>query len=155
MDNKISYRKARFDDLHVIVELLQDDDVVLEHEISSDGIHESYINAFYQIDANPHQYLMVVECEGEIIGTCHLTMLIYLNNMGSTRMEIESVRIAKQYRGQGYGKWMINAAIAYAKERNVKIIQFTSSKKRLHALSFYEDLGFEAIHEGFKMYLHQ
>jgi len=33
------------------------------------------------------------------------------------------------------------------------IIQLTTNKKRVDAKRFYEQLGFEATHEGMKLYL--
>jgi len=48
---------------------------------------------------------------------------------------------------------MINQAFGYAKANNVKIIQLTTNKKRPRAKHFYEKLGFDATHEGMKLYL--
>ena len=57
----------------------------------------------------------------------------------------------KQFRGQGLGtiffKWEINRA----KERKCNIVQLTSDKQRPDALRFYQSLGFQATHEGFKL----
>jgi predicted nucleotidyltransferase len=44
-------------------------------------------------------------------------------------------------------------AISYAKEHDVSIVQLTTNKKRPKAKHFYEKLGFEASHEGMKLYL--
>ncbi|NDB86089.1 MAG: GNAT family N-acetyltransferase [Alphaproteobacteria bacterium] len=73
--------------------------------------------------------------------------------MGSTRMQIEAVRVAGRYRGQKIGIWMFDQAISYAKENDVSIVQLTTNKKRPKAKHFYENLGFEASHEGMKLYL--
>jgi ribosomal protein S18 acetylase RimI-like enzyme len=96
---------------------------------------------------------MVVENKDEIIGTCHLTIMPSLTFIGSTRMQIEAVRVADKYRGQKIGSWMFDQAIAYAKSMGVAIIQLTTNKKRRQAKKFYEKLGFEASHEGMKLYL--
>ena len=32
------------------------------------------IDAFAKIDSDPNQYFMVLENDGEVIGTCHLTV---------------------------------------------------------------------------------
>jgi N-acetylglutamate synthase-like GNAT family acetyltransferase len=96
---------------------------------------------------------MVVEKGNEIIAMCHLTIMPSLTFMGSTRMEIQAVRVADKYRGQKIGSWMFDQAISYAKEHDVSILQLTTNKKRHQAKHFYEKLGFEASHEGMKLYL--
>ncbi len=68
-------------------------------------------------------------------------------------MQIEAVRVSGKYRGQKIGNWMFDQAISYAKEHDVSIIQLTRNKKRPKAKHFYEKLGFEASHEGMKLYL--
>ena len=44
-------------------------------------------------------------------------------------MQIEAVRIAKDYRGQKIGEWMMQQAFEYAKKHDVKIIQFITSAR--------------------------
>lgn len=68
-------------------------------------------------------------------------------------MQIEAVRVAEKYRGQQIGSWMVDQALLYAKERGASIIQLSTNKKRQQAKHFYEKLGFEASHEGMKLYL--
>ena len=73
---------------------------------------------------------MVVENGDEIIGTCLLSIMPSLTFIGSTRMQIEAVRVAGKYRGQKIGSWMFDQAISYAKENDVSIVQLTTNKKR-------------------------
>lgn len=148
-----NYRKAKKDDLRDIVFLLAQDEFGKEREIFTEEVGASYQNAFDQIDVDPNQYLMVVEVNGGIIGTCHLTFMPSLTFQGGLRMNIEGVRVVNSYRGQGVGKWMIKQAIIIGRERGCKIIQLTTNKKRIDAIRFYEELGFQATHEGMKMYL--
>ena len=95
----------------------------------------------------------MVESNAVLLGMLQLTFIPYLTHRGSWRCLIEGVRIANDYRGQGLGSQFINWAIARAAERNCGIVQLTSDKKRPDALRFYEALGFEATHEGFKLKL--
>ena len=149
----LKYRKAKFEDLARLVELLVEDELGVLRESQGKTLDENYINAFHKIDSDPHQYLMVVECDDEIVGTCHLTIMPSLTFIGSTRLQIEAVRVAKIYRGQKIGQWMFDQAILYAKANDVSIIQLMTNKKRSQAKSFYEKIGFEASHEGMKLYL--
>lgn len=152
MITKLTHRKAKLEDLPRIIELLLEDELGKTRE-SKAALDDRYTKAFHKIDADPNQYLMVVENEDEIVGTCHLTIMPSLTFVGSTRMQIEAVRVAEKYRGQKIGKWMFDQAIAYAKENGAAIIQLTTNKKRPKAKHFYEKLGFEASHDGMKLYL--
>ncbi len=95
----------------------------------------------------------MVENGDEIIGTCHFTIIPSLTFVGSTRIQIEAVRVLGKYRDQKIGSWMFDQAISYAKDMGVSIIGLTTNKKRAQAKHFYEKLGFEASHEGMKLYL--
>jgi N-acetylglutamate synthase-like GNAT family acetyltransferase len=153
MNKQFNHRKATINDLHTIIALLLEDELGHARESLSVKPDQRYIDAFHKIDADSNQYLMVVESDKEIIGTCHLTIMPSLTFIGSTRMQIEAVRISQKYRNQGIGKRMINEAIEWAKLNSVSIIQLTTNKKRTKAKNFYESIGFEASHEGMKMYL--
>jgi GNAT superfamily N-acetyltransferase len=153
MIQKFSYRKATLADLKTIIALLIEDDLGQAREELNNELDSRYLDAFSKIDADPNQYLMVVENSREIVATCHLTIMPSLTFIGSTRLQIEAVRVLEKYRGQQIGQWMIKAAIDYGKSKGATIIQLTTNKKRLDAKRFYERLGFEASHEGMKLYL--
>ena len=149
----LSHRKANINDVKAIVALLIEDELGSSRDHLEDEIDPKYLNAFKLIDQDPNQYLMIVENQSVIVGTCHLTLMPSLTFTGSTRMQIEAVRVSEKMRGQKIGEWMLDRAVEYAKENNVGIIQLTTNKKRPRAKNFYEKLGFEATHEGMKLYL--
>lgn len=151
--NNLIYRKAKILDLPYLIGLLLEDELGQIRESKDTSLDENYVKAFQKIDSDQNQYLMVVENRGEIVGTCHLTIMPSLTFTESTRMNIEAVRVASKYRGQKIGSWMLDQTLLYAKERDVSIIQLTTNKKRSQAKHFYEKLGFEASHEGMKLYL--
>lgn len=153
MIKNLTHRKASIDDLREIVRLLIEDELGQTRESKKREVDQCYIDAFHRIDCDFNQYLMVVEKGKEIVGTCHLTIMPSLTFMGSTRMQIEAVRIFEKYRGQKIGKWMIEEAIKYGASQGASIIQLTTNKIRTQAKHFYEGLGFEATHEGLKLYL--
>lgn len=153
MEEKLNHRKAKQSDLKIIVSLLFQDELGKVREELSNEIDKRYIEAFARIDADPNQYLMVVELEDKIVATCHLTIMPSLTFIGSTRMQIEAVRVCENYRGQKIGEWMIEQAISYGKSRGASIFQLTSNKKRNQSIKFYEKLGFEPTHEGLKLYI--
>jgi ribosomal protein S18 acetylase RimI-like enzyme len=153
MSKNCTQRKAGVNDLKSIVALLIEDELGSTRDHLSEELDPKYLNAFKLIDKDPNQYLMVVENANEIIATCHLTIMPSLTFTGSTRMQIEAVRVSEKLRGQKIGEWMIERAVEYARGNNVGIIQLSTNKKRPRAKHFYEKLGFEASHEGMKLYL--
>lgn len=151
--NQLLQRKAKLDDLPMIVDLLSEDELGQHREAKAEKLDQRYIDAFHRIDIDSNQYLMVVTSPIDIIGTCHLTLMPSLAFTGATRLQVEAVRIAKNYRSQKIGEWMMNAAIDFAKSNNAMIIQLTTNKQRSRAKQFYERLGFKASHEGMKYYI--
>ncbi len=149
----LEYRKARESDVPALVNLLVDDALGATREDASTPLNSRYTDAFHHIEKDPNNELTVVENDGELIGMLQLTFIPYLTHTGSWRCLIEGVRIHKRYRGQGLGTEFINWAINRAKQRKCGIVQLTSDKQRPDALRFYQSLGFEASHEGFKLKL--
>lgn len=153
MTNQLTHRKATIHDLRTIIHLLLDDTLGKTREQLDDTIDNRYIEAFHRIDADPNQYLMIVNLDDEIVGTCHLTIMPSLTFTGSNRMQIEAVRVSATHRGQKIGEWMMNTAVDFAKSHYVSMIQLSTNKERPRAKQFYERLGFKATHEGMKFYL--
>lgn len=149
----LTARKATLNDLPAIINLLIEDELGQTREKIGDVIEQRYINAFQRIDSDSNQYLMVVaNTEQKIVATCHLTIMPSLTFIGSTRMQIEAVRVSPLYRGQRIGEWMMNTAFEWARANGATIIQLTTNKERPKAKRFYERLGFVATHEGMKRY---
>ncbi len=150
LDNLI-FRKAKIVDLPEIVRMLADD--ILGTNREDETNLEKYKIAFAEISADKNNFLAVVEFDNKIIATCHLTLMPSLVMQGSKRMNIEAVRVHKNFTGQKIGSWMMQKAIDFAKDNQVQIIQLTTNKKRNRAHKFYENLGFEKTHEGMKLKL--
>jgi GNAT superfamily N-acetyltransferase len=151
--NQLTHRKATIHDLRAIITLLLEDELGQTREHLKSSIDQKYIDAFHRIDADPNQYLMIVSSGTDIVGTCHLSIMPSLTFTGSTRMQIEAVRVSRKHRGQKIGEWMMHTAIDYAKSKSATIIQLTTNIKRPRAKAFYERLGFEATHVGMKYYV--
>jgi len=143
-------RRATADDLAAIVALLADDDLGKTREAPG---HPCYQAAFEAIKADPNQFLAVLDEGGEIAGCLQLTFIPGLSLMGLWRGQIESVRIAANRRGEGLGHVMLDWAIAECRRRGCGLVQLTMNKSRKNSHRFYESLGFEATHEGFKLNL--
>ena len=150
---QLLFRQAAASDVARLVSMLSDDELGALREDDSQPLNQRYMDAFREIETDSNNELTVVEVDGDIIGMLQLTFIPYLTYVGSWRCLIEGVRIHSDYRGQGLGRQFFEWAIARAKARKCRIVQLTSDKERSSALRFYESLGFEATHEGFKLKL--
>lgn len=153
MPENLNFRRATVADLPQIVEMLADDFLGKQRERFESPLPESYLRAFEEIDSDENNELIVVEQNGEIIGTLQLTFIPSISFQGGKRAQIESVRVASNVRGQGIGKKMFEWAIQRAREENCRMIQLSTNNDRAEAQRFYENLGFKASHIGMKLYL--
>ncbi len=150
----MKFRKAHKEDVPHIVQLLANDKLGKQRENYQDPLPEEYYQAFSRIEQDHNQELMVIEDdEKSIIGTLQLSFIPYLSWCGTTRAQIEAVRIREDQRGKGIGKKLFQWAIRRARERKALLVQLTTDKQRPEALRFYEKLGFKASHEGMKLHL--
>ena len=146
-------RRAERRDLPEIVALLADDDLGKSREDPGPPLNPRYAEAFAALDRDPNQLLAVVEEAGRVVGCLQLSFVPGLSLQGMWRGQIESVRIAAARRGRGLGHMMIEWAIGECRRRGCGLVQLTMNKTRKETLRFYESLGFEATHEGFKLTL--
>lgn len=149
-----SFRAARRSDLPAIIALLADDALGSAREIVSDPVDPRYLRAFEAIEADRNQLFAVAEDEvGRIVACLQLSFIPGLSRTGMWRGQIESVRVAADRRGSGFGTRFVEWAIERCAERGCGLVQLTSDKTRAEAVRFYERLGFVASHEGLKLRL--
>jgi len=148
----VTFRLARKGDLAEIVALLADDPLGATRESGQGGLR-AYEQAFTEIDSDPNNMVFVAEDGGVVIGCLQVTFIANLSFEGGRRALIEAVRIADSHQGQGLGRDIMNYVINIAREKKCKIVQLTSNNQRTDAIRFYEQLGFQSTHVGFKLYL--
>ncbi|XIE81866.1 N-acetyltransferase family protein [Streptomyces sp. SBR177] len=149
--NDLEIRPARRDDLPAIVAMLADDPLGAQRESPDDLT--PYTAAFDRLAGDPHQHLVVAERGGRVVGTLQLTIIPGLSRRGTTRSIIEGVRIHAEERGGGLGGQLIEWAIEESRRQDCGLVQLTSDVTRTDAHRFYERLGFEPSHIGFKLSL--
>ncbi|OQD53369.1 GNAT family N-acetyltransferase [Streptomyces phaeoluteigriseus] len=147
----LEIRAAVAEDVPAIVGLLADDPLGARRESPDDLA--PYVSALERISADPNQRLVVAVCEGRVVGTLQLTIVPGLSRRGATRSIIEGVRVHADERGSGLGTRFIEWAIEESRRENCRLVQLTSDSTRTDAHRFYERLGFEASHVGFKLQL--
>ena len=144
-------RKMQKADLPRILQLLSDDELGQSRETLQKSLHDDYLRAFTAINADLNQYLAVFEKSDSIIGCLQISFIPGLSRRGALRGQIESVRVAANFRGNGYGTLMMAWAIEKCREQGCSLVQLTSDKTRKDAQRFYQELGFVPSHEGFKL----
>ncbi|MEV7125136.1 GNAT family N-acetyltransferase [Streptomyces sp. NPDC093260] len=147
----LEIRGAATDDVPAIVGMLADDPLGAQRESPDDLA--PYLAALERLAADPNQRLVVAVREGRIVGTLQLTFIPGLSRRGATRSVIEAVRIHADERGSGLGTRLIEWAIEESRRAGCQLVQLTSDRSRTDAHRFYERLGFEASHVGFKLTL--
>jgi GNAT superfamily N-acetyltransferase len=80
-----------------------------------------------------------------------LTLIPGLTYSGGTRIQIEGVRVALDFRRRGIGRAMFEWAIADARRSGARLVQLTHHQTRGTADSFYRSLGFVPSHVGMKL----
>jgi len=147
----VIFRRAAPEDLETIVALLADDPIGRPREKPATTLDKKYRAAFAAIEHDPNQCLAVAERSGQVIGVLQLSFIPGLTRQGTWRGQIEGVRAAAGERANGIGRVMLEWAVEECRRRGCGLVQLTSDKRRSAAHGFYEALGFEATHEGYKL----
>jgi GNAT superfamily N-acetyltransferase len=146
-------RLATKDDVPAIAALHSEDDLGGHGDTTAPEALDDYLGAFSEIEANPSVFLHVVDVGNEVVATFQLTLMRVMTGRGALHLDVEAVRTASRMQGQGIGKAMMEYAIDFARERGCKSVKLTSNLKRTDAHRFYERLGFEKTHAGFRLKL--
>lgn len=147
-------RRATGRDVPAVVRLLADDMLGRDREgDTTPSALAPYDAAFALIDRNPNAFLGVV-CDtadpSTILGTFQLDLLPGLSRGGTTRLQMEAVRIASTLTGSGVGSAVFDWIHDYGRRHGATLVQLTTDEQRSDAHRFYEKLGYLASHEGMK-----
>lgn len=144
----IRFREAKREDVPEIVGLLVDDVLGKTRELSDMA---AYYDAFDAMRSEGGNTLIVGEsAEGALVATYQLTFISGLSLAAARRAQVESVRVASHMRGQGIGEAMFADAEKRAREAGCSLMQLTMNASRTDSHRFYERLGFQPTHTGFK-----
>ena len=150
---RLHMRDATIDDLPAIVAMLADDIKGATREDASLPLDPGYLAAFAAIAAAPGMRLVVAELDGRVVGTVQIAVLPGLSRKGASRGYLEAVRIAGDVRGHGLGAELVNWAVEQCRAAGCGIVQLTTQRDRIDAHRFYERLGWERSHIGYKLHL--
>ncbi|HEY0568470.1 MAG TPA: GNAT family N-acetyltransferase [Xanthobacteraceae bacterium] len=145
----VTMRRARRDDVGVIVAMLADDALGRARERLEDPLPPAYFRAFEALDHNPNIQLVVAEgSDGIVVGCLQLCILPGLSSQGASRGLIEDVRVAAHCRSRGIGEQIVQWAVAEARAKGCKLVELLTHNTRVDAQRFYERLGFQRSHVG-------
>jgi ribosomal protein S18 acetylase RimI-like enzyme len=148
-NSSITIRRARRDDVGIIVAMLADDALGRAREQLEAPLPESYFEAFEKVERDPNIRLVVAQDgEGAVVGCLQLCILPGLSSQGASRGLIEDVRVATDRRSRGIGELMVQWAVAEARARGCKLVELLTHNTRIDAQRFYARLGFQASHVG-------
>ncbi|GAA3957932.1 GNAT family N-acetyltransferase [Gordonia caeni] len=140
--------RARRGDVPAIVALLADDEIGRTREVDEYAPYEA---AFDVVARDRSHYLAVVRDDGDrIVGTMQLTVLPGLTRSGTTRLQVEGLRVAASERSGGLGTAMLEWAHDHGRAHGATLTQVTTDEARDRARAFYGRLGYGADHVGLK-----
>ncbi|NMO02107.1 GNAT family N-acetyltransferase [Gordonia sp. TBRC 11910] len=141
-------QRAQRGDVGDVVALLSADEVGGTREIDDDAVYEA---AYDVVARDGSHYLAVVRDEADrIVATMQLTVIPGLSRGGTTRLQIEGLRVAAPERSSGLGSAMLAWAHDHGRARGATLAQVTTDEIRDRARAFYSRLGYETNHVGLK-----
>lgn len=137
----IAIRKIQIQDLDFVYKSICE----LENEVFD---LETFKDIFIENISNPNHLYLIAENENESLGfiTFHIQNLLHHCGLVG---EIQEFFIAKNHRGKGVGRKLIDEIIQYSKQNNLKSIEVTTNKKRVENVLIYKNLGFTLSHNKF------
>lgn len=91
------------------------------------------------LDLN-REIVFVADVDGRAVGYVHAEKYntLYYKNM----VNIQGLAVAENYRKNGYGKALMNAAESWAKENDIDLVRLNSGSTRTDAHKFYRAIGY-------------
>jgi ribosomal protein S18 acetylase RimI-like enzyme len=147
--SSVTIRRARREDVGVIVKMLADDPLGSARERIEEPLPSSYLRAFEALEKDPNIQLVVAEGrDGAVVGCLQLCILPGLSSQGASRGLLEDVRVAAHCRSRGIGESLVQWAVAEARGRGCKLVELLTHHTRVDAQRFYKRLGFQPSHVG-------
>ncbi|EJN11021.1 sortase-like acyltransferase [Bradyrhizobium sp. YR681] len=89
--------------------------------------------------------------ENSVVASCTLVVIPNLTRAGRPYGLIENVVTNAAFRGCGYGKQMLEAAVAAAWQADCYKVMLMTGSKKPSTLAFYASAGFEQSKTGFQI----
>ena len=89
--------------------------------------------------------------DGAVVTSCTLVIIPNLTRGGQPYGLIENVVTHSAFRGRGFGKQVLQAAVAAARQADCYEVMLMTGSKRPSTLAFYASAGFEQNKTGFQI----
>lgn len=140
-------REDELDELLTLYRMLNPGDPPLER-------NESLRDQWRSMVADDSLAVVVVEHDDRLVSTCLLSITPNLTRNARPFAVVENVVTHEEYRGKGFGKRCLRAAVELAEDRGCYKVMLLTGTDREWKLEFYEDCGFDrADKTGFVRYL--
>jgi GNAT superfamily N-acetyltransferase len=144
-------REAELRDVQRLVELMESGSLGVHQELPTvDLAYQRALTEILETDGND---VLVAVSGGALVGMCQLVIFRHLQSNGGLCAEIESMHVHPDFRSQGIGGQLLEAAVKRAERSGCYRVQLTSNKQRHDAHRFYVREGFDPSHVGFKRVL--
>lgn len=149
----LTIRPADRGEVAAIVAMIASDSIGGHGDTGDPQALPDYLAAFDRIAASPNDSLYVALLGDDVVGTFQATLITTLLGRGASLMRVAAVHTRPDLRGRGIGAAMMRHAIEVARSAGAASVQLTSNAGRTDAHRFYERLGFQRSHAGFKLKL--
>ena len=95
--------------------------------------------------------ILIGVADGTVVASCTLIVVPNLTRGGQPYGLIENVVTHAAYRGRGYGKQVLHAAVAAAWQADCYKVMLMTGSKKPSTLAFYASAGFEQSKTGFQV----
>lgn len=128
-------RRDELDELLDLYRTLNPDDPVLDREAVEPVWDELLADETVEV--------VVIEHDDRLVATCLLSITRNLTRGARPFAVIENVVTHEDYRGEGFGKRVIDAAVDLAGEWDCYKVMLLTGTNEEWKLQFYEDCGFD------------
>jgi ribosomal protein S18 acetylase RimI-like enzyme len=136
----ITVRRGRVEDLTPLEEVYREAYRGLEEYADTTAFRiRNYLNWLYS--GEPEGFF-VAEAEGRVVGFVSIHAEWWDKRLGETG-EIHEICVHPAWKGKGVGRKLIEAAIAYARQRGRRSVSLWVGERNWYARQWYKDLGFE------------
>lgn len=104
-----------------------------------------------QLQALDGSTVLIGLTESSVVATCTLVVIPNLTRAGRPYGLIENVVTDAAFRGRGYGKQILQAAVTSAWQADCYKVMLMTGSKEPSTLGFYASAGFEQSKTGFQI----
>lgn len=146
MDDAITTRQARPEDIPALCDLLEDLFTV-ESDFAPDV--EKQVKALSMLLADPPDgsLVLVAVREGKVVGMCSVQTLVSTAEGGKVGL-VEDVVVSREFRRRGIGTLLLDQAVEWGRNRKLKRLQLLADRENMPAVDFYARSGWAATKLG-------